>query len=329
MHRRTLLTSAAALATACPARAQSPSPWPQRPVTIIVPYLAGGPSDALGRAVAAALQPAIGQPVVVENRPGANGAVAAGLVARAAPDGHTLFVAASSILTINPHMQRSLAYDPLRDFTPLTIAITAPNVIVANLGFPPHTVPELVGWLRANPGRASYGTSGIGSSEHLGMEFFAQRTGTELIHIPYGGGAAAVTDILAGTLQLGSLNIASVSAQVEAGALRALAVAGAERHPRLPGVPTVAESAGEIPALAGFEAGSWHSLVAPRGLPEPLAGQISTALVAALRTPETEARLTRIGFSIVASSRDAFAARLLKEWGEWQGVVRTAGLTAP
>ncbi|MBL6455440.1 tripartite tricarboxylate transporter substrate binding protein [Belnapia sp. T6] len=319
MKRRPLLLAASSLALPRLGRAQPA--WPSRPVTILVPYVAGGPSDTLARATAAALQPAIGQPVVVENRPGANGAVAAGLTARAAPDGHTLFIAASGILTINPHLMPNLPYDPMRDFAPLTIAISAPNLLVANPRFPPHDLPGLVAWLRANPNRASYGTSGIGSSEHLTMELFAQRTGTRLTHVPYGGGAAAVTDLIAGTTELSFLNVSTVAPHVQSGALRALAVSSLARHPLFPDVPTVDES-----GVPGFEGGSWHSFVAPRATPEPLLEALHAALVAALRQPETEARLTRIGFSVTATSRAAFAARMEREYGEWREVIRTAGI---
>jgi tripartite-type tricarboxylate transporter receptor subunit TctC len=323
--RRLLLLIAASLAIAGPAAAQTAPmpPWPTRPVTILVAYVPGGPSDALARAVAAALQPAIGQPVVVENRPGANGSVAAGLAARAAPDGHTLLVGASSILTINPHLQRNATYDPLRDFAPVTLAITAPNVLVAHPSFPPRTVPELVAWLKANPGRASYGSSGIGSTEHLGLALFAQRTGTELTHVPYPGGGAAVQDLVAGNIQLSFLNIATIAGQVQGGTLRAIATGSLARHPMLPAVPTIDES-----GLPGFEGGSWHSFVAPRGTPEPVLEAMHAALVTALRQPETEARLTRIGFSVTASSRAEFAARLEKELTAWGAVVRGAGITA-
>ena len=318
--RRLLL--AALLGLALPAAAEPA--WPTRPVTILVPYVAGGPSDTLARALAAAMQPAIGQPVVVENRPGANGAVAAGMAARAAPDGHTLFVGASGIMTINPHLMRNLPYDPMRDFAPLTIAISAPNVLVANPGFAPRDVAGLVAWLKANPNKASYGTSGIGSSEHLTMELFAQRTGTTLTHVPYGGGAAAVTDLIAGTTELSFLNISTVSAHLQSGALRAIAVGSLARHPLFPAVPTVDES-----GVPGFEGGSWHSIVAPRATPEPVLAAIHAALIAALRAPESETRLTRIGFSVTASSRDEFAARLERELGEWREVVKTAGLGVP
>jgi tripartite-type tricarboxylate transporter receptor subunit TctC len=312
---------AALLGLALPAAAQPA--WPTRPVTILVPYVAGGPSDTLARALAAAMQPAIGQPVVVESRPGANGSVAAGMAARAAPDGHTLFVGASGIMTINPHLMRNLSYDPMRDFAPLTIAISAPNVLVANPRFAPKDVPSLVAWLKANPNKASYGTSGIGSTEHLTMALFAQRTGTTLTHVPYGGGAAAVTDLIAGTTELSFLNISTVSAHLQAGSLRAIAVGSLARHPLFPDVPTVDES-----GVPGFEGGSWHSIVAPRATPEPVLATIHAALIAALRTTESEARLTRIGFSVTASSRDEFAARLERELGEWREVVKAAGITA-
>jgi tripartite-type tricarboxylate transporter receptor subunit TctC len=218
---------------------------------------------------------------------------------------------------------RNLPYDPMRDFAPLTIAISAPNVLVANPRFAPKDVPSLVAWLKANPNKASYGTSGIGSSEHLTMELFAQRTGTTLTHVPYGGGAAAVTDLIAGTTELSFLNISTVSAHLQSGSLRAIAVGSLARHPLFPDVATVNES-----GVAGFEGGSWHSIVAPRATPEPIPATIHAALIAALRTSESEARLTRIGFSVTASSREEFAARLERELGEWREVVKAAGLGA-
>lgn len=318
--RRRLLATCLGLA-AVPRLAKTQPLWPSRPVTILVPYVTGGPSDTLARAVAAVLPPAIGQPVVVESRPGANGAVAASMAARAAPDGHTLFVGASGIMTINPHLMRNLPYDPMRDFAPLTIAISAPNVLVANPAFAPRDVAGLIAWLKANPNKASYGTSGIGSSEHLTMELFAQRTGTTLTHVPYGGSAAAVTDLIAGTTELSFLNISTVSAHIQAGSLRAIAVGSLARHPLFPALPTVDES-----GVPGFEGGSWHSFVAPRATPEPVLAAIHAALVTALRLPETEARLTRIGFSVVATGRDEFAARLERELGEWRQVVQAAGI---
>ena len=318
MHRRPLLT-AALLGIAGRAHGQT-APWPSRPLTLLVPSVAGGPSVVLARAVAGPLGAAIGQGVVVENRPGGNGAVAAQAALRAPADGHTLFIAASGILTVNPHVMAHLPYDPVRDFAPLTIAIAAPNLLVAHPSFPPNTVAETIEWLKANPARASYGTSGIGSAEHLTMELFAQRTGTQVTHVPYGGGAAAMTDMMAGTTLFSFLNIATVTTQVQAGALKGIAVSGLQRHPLFPAVPTVAET------LPGFEGGSWHSFVAPAATPEPVLARLNAALVQCLRLPEVTARLTGIGFSVVAGSRAEMAARVTTELARWNDVVRAAGI---
>jgi len=317
MQRRMLLLAAGGLA-ARPAMAQPG--WPTRPVTLVVPYAAGGPADAVGRSLAPALQGLLGQPVIVENRPGANGALATGQAARAAPDGYTLLVAASSVLCINPHLARNLPYDALRDFTPLTIAAAAPNVLLANPRFPPRTVPELIAWLRANPGKASYGSGGIGSTEHLGLELFARRTGTQMTHVPYGGSGPATQDLVAGNTDLGFLNISAVRGQIEGGTLRAIAVGSAEPNPLLPGVPTIAET------LPGFDVGSWHGVLVPRATPPALVAQIEAAVIAALRQPETGARLARIGFGVVATGGPAMAERITRETAEWGEVVRAIGL---
>ncbi len=321
MHRRTVLT-ATSLGIAGHALAQT-SEWPSRPVTITVPYVPGGPSDILARSLAQQLQMATGQNFVVENRPGANGTIAAQYVARQTPDGSVLFIAASGILTVNPLIMPRAGYDPIADFTPITIAISAPNLLVVNLALPATSFADLLAWLRANPGRASYGSSGIGSSEHLGMELLRQRTGIDVTHIPYGGGAAAVTDLLGGTLQLALLNIATVAPYVQAGRLRAIAVGGRARHALLPDVPTVIEA-----GVADFFSGSWHSIAAPRGMAEPLAQRIHAACTAALRTPELAQRFATIGFAVEASDRATMVATIARELDAWRAVVRAANITA-
>ena len=321
MHRRNLLVATAAITAA--SRAWAQEAWPSRPTTIVVPYVPGGPSDILARTLAQQLQARLGQPFVVENRTGANGAVAAQFVARQAPDGTTLFVAASGILTINPLMMPRIGYDALRDFTPLTIAISASNLLVVNPSVPANTLPELIAWLRANPDRASYGSSGIGSSEHLGMELFKQRTGTSATHVPYQGGGAAVTDLVGGTLQMGLLNMATVLPQVQAGRLRAIAIGGRARHPLLPDVPTVMEG-----GVADFTSGSWHSIVAPRGMADPLATRIHAEVTAALRMPEVSQRLGATGFAVEAGSRADLTATIETETTRWRDVVSRAGLAA-
>lgn len=319
MHRRSLL-AAASLGAVGRAIAQTAN-WPTRPVTITVPYVPGGPSDILARALAQRMQAATGQPFVTENRPGANGTVAAQYVARQPADGTCLFIAASGILTINPLIMPRAGYDPVADFTPITIAISAPNLLVVNPAVPATDLAGLLAWLRANPGRASYGSSGIGSSEHLGMELFRLRTGVEVTHIPYAGGGAAATDLLSGTLQLSLLNIATVAPHVQAGRLRAIALAGQARHPLLPEVPTVIEA-----GLPDFRSGSWHAIAAPRGLPDALADRIHATVTAALRAPEVGARFAAIGFQVEATGRAEMAAQVARELEAWRGVVRAANI---
>lgn len=321
MTRRSLLLAAPALMAAPALRAQGT--WPTRPTTIVVPYVPGGPSDILGRTVAQQMQARLGQSFVVENRTGANGAVAAQYVARQSPEGTTLFVAASGIMTINPLLLAHAGYDPLHDFTPLTIAISAPNLMVVNPSLPITTLPELIAWVRANPDRASYGSSGIGSAEHLGMELFALRTGTRPTHIPYPGGGAATTDLVGGTLSLALLNIATVVGQVQAGRLRAICVGGRARHPLLPEVPTFMEA-----GLADFTSGSWHSIVAPRGMAAPLAARIEGELTTTLRLPEVGQRLAATGFGVEATSATELTTTIETETTRWRDVVRRAGIAA-
>lgn len=296
--------------------------WPSRPVTIVVPYVPGGPSDLLARALSVPLQAAIGQPVVVENRPGGNGAVAAQYVMRQPADGHTLFVAASGVMTITPVLTARAAYDPIADFTPLTLAIGAPNLLVVNPSVPASNLPELVAWLKVHPSSASFGSSGIGSSEQLGMELFKLLTGTTPTHVPYPGGGAAVTDLVSGTLQLSLLNIATVAPHVAAGRLRAIAVGGAQRHPLLPNVPTFLES-----GMADYTTGSWHGIVGPRGMAPALQGRVQDALRSALRDPQIAQRLAATGFAVDATDGATLRSTIASDLARWREVVRSANIS--
>jgi tripartite-type tricarboxylate transporter receptor subunit TctC len=296
--------------------------WPTRPVTIVVPYVPGGPSDLLARALSVPLQAAIGQPVVVENRPGGNGAVAAQYVMRQAPDGHTLSIAASGVMTITPVLNPQVPYDPTTDFTPLTLAISAPNLMVVNPSVPATNVVELVAWLKANPGTASFGSSGIGSSEQLGMELFKLLTGTTPTHIPYSGGGAAVTDLISGTLQLSLLNIATVAPHVASGRLRAIAVGGTQRHPLLPNVPTFLES-----GMSDYTTGSWHGIVGPRGMAPALQLRIQEALRTALRDPQIGPRLAATGFAVEATDGAELQRTIVADLARWREVVRSANIS--
>jgi tripartite-type tricarboxylate transporter receptor subunit TctC len=258
----------------------------------------------------------IGQPVIAENRPGANGEVAARLVARAAPDGYTLIVGSIGVFAINAALRPNLGYDPLRDLSPVTLAVTTPNVLVVNPErVPVRTLPELVAWLRANRGKTSYSTSGVGSSDQLTMELFKQRTGTDPEHVPYQGGAAAATDLIAGNVQLSFQNLGTVAGHIQGGRLRAILVTSAERHPVLPDVPTAAEA-----GLSDFVVTSWQAMMAPANMPAPLLARIHAAAAEALRHGETAQRLAAIGLTPVGNSPTeyrAFQERRSPGGGRW------------
>lgn len=324
--RRALLAlaGAAPLAPALapfPARAQEA--WPARPVTVLVPFVAGGPSDIVARAAANRMGQAIGQPVVVENRPGANGEVAARVAMRAAPDGYTLMVGSIGVWAINAALRPNLGYDPVKDFTPLVLAVTTPNVLVVNRDHPARDIAGLIQWLKESGGRASYSTSGVGSSDQLTTELFKLRTGTEITHVPYTGGAAAATDLIAGNVSLSFQNLGTVAGHIEGGRLRALMVTSERPHPVLPGVPT-AEQAG----LRDFVVTSWQSFMAPAGMAIPLRDRVAAALRDALMHAETRAALERIGFDVVPGSPDEYRRFQEGEIARWREVIRAARITA-
>jgi len=305
-----------------PLAARAQAEWPQRPVTILVPFVAGGPSDIVARVIAARMGQMVGQPVVAENRPGANGAVAGQVLARAAADGHTLMVGSIGVYAINVVLRPDLPYDPVRDFAPVTLAVTTPNVLVVNPERLPATdIAGVVDWLRRNGERASYSTSGVGSSDQLTMELFKLRTATQATHIPYQGGAAAATALLSGEVQLSFQNLGTVAGHIAGGRLRAIAVTGRERSPVIPGVPTAIEQ-----GMAEFEVTSWQAVMAPAGVRGPLLARVHAAVAGALTHPESRARLEQIGLSVVANSPEEYAAFQRAEIARWAEVVRAAGI---
>jgi tripartite-type tricarboxylate transporter receptor subunit TctC len=324
MHRRSLMAGLAAAPLAPRLASAQAAEWPSRPVTILVPFVAGGPSDIVARAIGARMAQTIGQPVVAENRPGANGEVASRQLIRSAPDGHTLLVGSIGVFAINTALRPNLGYDPVREMSPITLAVTTPNVLVVNPErVPARTLPELVGWLKQNPGRTSYSTSGVGSSDHLTMELFKQRTGTDPVHVPYGGGAAAATDLIAGNVQLSFQNLGTVAGHISGGRLRAVAVTSAGRHRLLPEVPTAIEQ-----GLADFEVTSWQAVMAPAGLPAPVQARVHAAVAEALRHAETAQRLGAIGLDVVANSPEEYRRFQEAEIARWRGVVQTANIRA-
>jgi len=319
MHRLTQFAAAfAALAFSGGVFAQA---FPSKPIRIVIPFVAGGPSDTVGRAIGSKFQELLGQPAVVENRPGANGAIAAEFVAKSDPDGYTILVGSIGVFSINAALYKDLRYDPVRDFAPITLAVTNPNVLITKLDFAPRSVKELVEFAKKNPGKISYGSSGTGSSDHLTSELFKQMTGTFGVHIPYRGGAAVITDLLGGQIEASFQNLGNVVTNVKAGKIRALAVTGRTRAPQLPDVPTVAESG--YPDLIVT---SWQAAGAPAKTPREIVARLNDAAVKTLRSPDIRDRLTQIGFDVVASTPDEFGRFMKDEVDRWTKVVQRGGI---
>lgn len=321
MNRRSALSLPLA-ALALPRVAGAQGTWsPSRTVTLVVPFAAGGPNDIVARLVAPHLQQALGQTVVVENRPGATGAIAARHVAAQPADGHTLIVAASGTMTINPAVMQRPGYDPEKDFSPVTLAMTVPNMLVVHKDVPARTVAETIDWLKRENGRVNYSSGGVGSTEQLGMELFLRATGTTATHVPFPGGAPAVTAMIQGQCQASILNAATVRPHVASGALRGIAICLPRRFAALPDIPTMEE--------AGFPqvvSASWSAFLAPAGTPAPAIARLHETITAALRQPEVTQRLTAAGFTIDASTPEELGRTISTELARWKRVVQEAGI---
>ncbi|HQR56861.1 MAG TPA: tripartite tricarboxylate transporter substrate binding protein, partial [Burkholderiaceae bacterium] len=276
--------------------------YPEKPVTIIVPFPPGGSTDMVARAIAPHLQSKLGQPFVVDNRAGATGAIGATAVKNAAPDGYTFLVASIGVYAVNPFIQKKLSYDPVKDLDPITVAVRAPNVLVTRPDFPASSVAEFVALLKKQPEKITFATSGAGSSDHLTAALFWQKTGTSGIHVPYKGGAPAITDLLAGHADVSFQNINAVIGHIKAGKLKALAITSDKRSPQLPQVPTLAES-----GVQGVDVYSWQAVAGPKGLPADVKKKLNESIVAALNDPETRKRMEDLGFEIVANTPEQMA----------------------
>ena len=318
---RRLITAAATLALAAASGIALAQAYHSKPIRIVIPFVAGGPSDTVGRAIGSKFQDFLGQPAVVENRPGANGAIAAEFVAKSEPDGYTILVGSIGVFSINAAIYKDLRYHPVRDFAPITLAVTTPNVLVTKLDFAPKTVGELVDYAKRNPGKISYASSGTGSSDHLTAELFKQMTGTFGVHIPYRGGAAVVTDLLGGQVEASFQNLGNVATQIRAGKLRGLGVTARARAAQLPDVPTMAEAG--YPDLVVT---SWQAAGAPAKTPREVIARLHEASVKALRSPDIRERLTQIGFDVVASSPEEFGQFIRAEVERWTRVVERGGI---
>jgi tripartite-type tricarboxylate transporter receptor subunit TctC len=295
--------------------------FPSKPIRVVIPFVAGGSSDIVGRAIGSKFQELLGQPAVVENKPGANGAIAAEFVAKADPDGHTILVGSIGVFSINSALFKDLRYDPVRDFAPITLAVTTPNVLITKPGLAANSVKELVNYAKKNPGKLSYCSSGTGSSDHLTAELLNQVAGISAVHVPYKGGAACQTDIMGGQVDISFQNLGAVTNYIRGNRMKALAVTAKTRNPQLPSVPTTAE--GGYPALVVT---SWQAAAAPAKTPREIVAKLNDATVKALRSPDVRERMGQIGFDVVASTPEEFGRFMKEEVDRWAEVVKRGGI---
>jgi len=300
--------------------ANAQTDYPIRPVKVIVPSPPGGGTDILARVLAQHLSKALGQPFFVENKAGAGNMIGIEFVAHAPADGYTVLVVPST-LALNSVLYKKVPYDPVRDFAPVTLAATAPNVLVVNPALPAKSLAEFIALAKAKPGALSYGTPGIGTSPHLSMELLKSMAGIDLQHVPYRGTAAAVTDVIGGQIAATFANAFTAKPQVDSGRVRALAVSGPNRIDAFPGVPPVAEA-----GVPGYEAMQWYGLAVPAGTPAPIIARLHAEAAKALQSDEMKEKLALDGAQPVGSSPAEFAALIRRELEKWTRVVRAAGI---
>ncbi|MBI3375880.1 MAG: tripartite tricarboxylate transporter substrate binding protein [Betaproteobacteria bacterium] len=316
-----LVKTAALLLAGLAASAAHAQTWPTKPIKIVIPFVAGGSSDIVGRAIGSKFQEILGQSAVVENRPGANGSIAAEFVAKSDPDGYTILVGSIGVFSINTALFKDLRYNPLRDFAPITLAVTTPNALVTRPDLPATSMKELVEYARKNPGRLSYCSSGTGSSDHLTGELLKQSAGIFAVHVPYRGGAACQTDLMGSQVDFSFQNLGAVTNYIRGGRMKAFAVTGNARHPQLPNVPASAEA-----GFADLIVTSWQAAAAPSKTPRVIVARLNDATVRALRSPEVRERLTSIGFDVVAGSAEEFGRFMKAEVERWTRVVERGGI---
>ena len=307
------LTALAAVATA--------QPYPNKSIRLIVPYAAGGSTDALARAIGQKLGEVFAQQVIVDNRTGANGNIGTDMVAKSNPDGYTLLMAFDATMVINPSAYSKLPFDPVKDFAPITKVAALPLILVAHPSFPPSNTKELIPYAKSKPG-LNYSSSGHASTPHLAMLMFEQRTGTQFTHIAYKGGGQAVIDVLAGQIPLLATAIPTVQAHIKAGKLKGIALTSAKRHASLPDVGTFAEA-----GITGFDIAAWYGLLAPAGTPAAVVTRVHDATVKILATPEMKERFqTTIGGDAVGNTPEQFAADIKNDIERWGKIVRQTGI---
>ncbi|WP_349816787.1 tripartite tricarboxylate transporter substrate binding protein [Comamonas sp. NoAH] len=314
-RRHALLAASVVVSCAAVPMVFAQSNWPSKPITFVVPQNPGGANDVIARAVAQGLENTLGQPVIVENRPGANGNLGTAQVARSAPDGHTFLVTAQSAHTINPALYSRTGFDPIKDFAPVMQLAVAPYLLVVNPKFPAKTLDELVVYAKAHPNQVEYASAGNGTLNHLLGEMLKKQKGIELLHVPYKGAAAAATDVVAGQLPVTFGSFPGVMPFVSSGKLRVLGVASDKPTPLAP----------EIPVLKDLAVTSWYGLFAPAGTPQPIIDRLHSSIKQVLATPVMQERLKTLGAEPVDSSPKTFAASLPAELAHWKTVVDASG----
>ena len=294
--------------------------YPNKPIKMVVPFLAGGTTDILARAMAAELQKAFGQAVVVENKAGAGGNIGADFVAKSAPDGYTLLMGTVGTHGINVSLYPKMPYDAVKDFAPVSLVAAVPNVLVAAPSFPVNSVKELIDAAKKDPNKITFASSGAGTSIHLSGELFKQLAGVQMTHIPYKGSSAAMPDVMSGQVNVMFDNAPTVMPQIRGGKLKAIAVTTSKRSPALPNTPTIAEA-----GLPGYEASSWFGVLAPAGTPKDIVEKLSQAIAKSLQTAEIRDRLASQGADAVGNTPEQFAAHIKSEIDKWAKVVKASG----
>jgi tripartite-type tricarboxylate transporter receptor subunit TctC len=297
--------------------------WPDKPVTMVVPFPPGGSTDLIARTLGPKLQERLGGTFITDNKAGATGTIGAGIVTRAPADGHTLFVSSLGPFVIAPHLLAKVPYDALKDFDYITVAVQAPNVLVVPAGSPHKSMADVIAFHKANPNKFSLASSGNGSSDHLTAELFWLQTGTTGIHVPYKGGGPVMTDLLGNQVDGSFMNINTAMPQILAGKLRALSITSAKRSPLLPNVPSLEEL-----GIKEANVYSWQAIAAPKGLPADIKSKLHAAIVASLNDPQVKPKLLELGFEIVANSPEQFTAFQAAEFARWKNLIQSRNIKA-
>jgi tripartite-type tricarboxylate transporter receptor subunit TctC len=322
MGRRAIFALMAVLALATSARTQtlptqaSPAQtWPSSPIRLVVPFAPGGGADLMARILADPLSKRLGQPIVIENKPGAGATLGADFVAKAQPDGYTLLWTTPGPQITNPYLMPKLPYDPFKDFTAIATAVTAVNVLVVTPSLPVKSVSELIAYAKANPGKLNFSSAGIGASSHLSGELFKMMAGIDIVHVAYRGSGPALQDLLAGNVQMSIDTVAVLLPHIQAGTLRALGVATIERNPSLPDLPPIADT------LPGFDGSSINYINGPAGMPQPVVERLNREINAVLSDPDVRKRMEVAGFTPIVESQTALVTRITQEQDKWKKVI--------